>query len=136
LVSVYVLDSSALIAFLRGEAGSGVVESHLHQTADVCISHALNVCEVYYDALRHGTASEANEMIDSLLEEGLQIREDLDRTFWSDVGQIKVNPGRMSLADSVCIALARREKCKLLTADHHEMDRLVGTGLLDISFIR
>jgi PIN domain nuclease of toxin-antitoxin system len=47
-----VFDASALIAYLRGERGAGVVESLLTGQGNELYVHALNLCEVYYDFLR------------------------------------------------------------------------------------
>jgi hypothetical protein len=47
-----VLDASAMIAFLRGEPGSDVVERYFGPETHNLYAHALNLCEVYYDFLR------------------------------------------------------------------------------------
>ena len=47
-----VLDVSAMIAFLRDERGGAVVETFLTDGMDVCVAHAINLCEVYYDFFR------------------------------------------------------------------------------------
>jgi PIN domain nuclease of toxin-antitoxin system len=44
-----VLDSHALIAFLRDEPGAEVVQSLLDRNPGSNYVHALNLCEVYYD---------------------------------------------------------------------------------------
>lgn len=45
------MDASAITAFLRVEAGNDIVEERLLDPASTCIMHAVNLCEVYYDAL-------------------------------------------------------------------------------------
>lgn len=108
----------------------------LTDQSNTCFAHAINICEVFYDAFRAGGNSAAEEVIEQLINDGVVIREDLNRVFWSDIGRLKVNPGKISLADCAAIALARAEKCELVTCDHHEMDVLVGTGIVDLLFIR
>lgn len=60
----------------------------------------------------------------------------MDPAFWQSVGQLKVNPGKLSLADSFAVALAMRLGATLVTSDHHELDALVPLGLCPILFIR
>lgn len=130
-----VLDASAMIAYLRNEAGAEIVTSYLLDDQSECVAHAVNVMEVYYDFLRTGDAEIANSAIESLLGDGLTIREDMDADIWKDAAALKVSY-KLSVADTFCIALARRLKCDVLTSDHHEMNALVNLGICDIRFIR
>lgn len=59
----------------------------------------------------------------------------MDRDFWQLVGQLKVNPGKISLADCFVLALAIRTGGTLVTADH-EFDAIVPLGLCPILFFR
>jgi PIN domain nuclease of toxin-antitoxin system len=135
-MAIYVADASALLAYLRKEDGFREVSSVFKTVGDRVLAHALNVCEVYYDTLRRANATIAVEAIKRLRADGMEVREIMDDTFWMDVGGLKVNPGNLSIADCAGIALARRESAELLTADHHEMDKLVGTGIVSLKFIR
>lgn len=48
----YVLDSSALIAYLRDEPGADTVEQQIVNAVaagQTCFAHAVNLCEVFYD---------------------------------------------------------------------------------------
>jgi PIN domain nuclease of toxin-antitoxin system len=47
-----VLDASAMIAFLRDEAGSEIVMNQIRPPENHVFAHALNLCEVYYDFSR------------------------------------------------------------------------------------
>jgi PIN domain nuclease of toxin-antitoxin system len=133
---VYIADSSALLAYLRNESGGNEVAKILGDTSNRVFVHALNACEVYYDLLRRGGSALAARAITGLRSDGIEVRRDMDDAFWMDVGTLKVHPGGLSLADCVGIALARVESCEFLTADHHEMDKLVGTGIVSLKFIR
>lgn len=132
----YVADSSALIAYLRDEDGASAVDDAFVDPNSRIFCHALNLCEVYYDTLRAFGESVADEAVALLQADGLEIVGDMPTAFWKDAGKIKVSPGGLSLADCVAIALARQKSCALLTADHHEMDKLVGTGLVELDFVR
>lgn len=55
---IYVLDASAIIAWLRDEPGADVVDNAIKDINSQCIAHAINLCEVYYDA--HHKAGETH----------------------------------------------------------------------------
>ncbi len=130
----YVLDACALIVFLRGEAGSEIVEKRLIE--GTCYAHAVNLCEVYYDCIRVGGEAQAEALVRELLDAGLSSRTDIDEDFWKDVGRTKAGVGRISLADCFAIALARRLGVPVLTSDHHEFDGILAQGICAVEFIR
>lgn len=123
-----------MIAYLRGEDGSGVVEAALYDP-EPCLAHAINICEVYYDFLRDSGQAQADKAITDLLTAGLIERQDIDQEFWKKLGYIKAF-NRISLADCFALALASRCETALLSSDHHEFDPLVDQGICQISFIR
>ena len=133
---VYIIDACAIIAFFRGEAGSAIVAQLLANPNNLCFIHAVNLCEVYYDAVRRTDVATARQDIAALLTGGLVLRTDLDTAFWQSVGELKINPGKLSLADCFALALAQQEKGTLVTSDHHEFDPIVALNLCPILFIR
>ena len=130
-----VMDACAMTALLRGEVGSDVVEERLAAPASECVIHAVNLCEVYYDALRAGGPIAGTEAVSKVKRAGVAVREDMDEAFWQMVGQLKVSPGRISLTDCFVLALAIRTSATLVTSDH-EFDAVVPLGLCPILFIR
>ena len=100
-----------------------------------CIMHAVNLCEVYYDALRAGGPAAGAEAVRKTEVAGVTMREDMTTPFWQLVGQLKVSPGRVSLADCFVLSLAIDTGGTLVTADH-EFDAVVPLGLCPILFIR
>lgn len=62
----YVLDASALIAYVRGEAGGEVILAALEDTENVCVAHAINLCEVYYGFHRVLGEAEADEVLSAI----------------------------------------------------------------------
>ena len=135
-MNIKIIDANAIAALLRGEAGREVVLETLADPDNHCIMHAVNLCEVYYDALRDGGASSGDEAIRKTVAAGVEIREDMDEAFWKLIGQLKVSPGKVSLADCFALALAIKTGGTLITADHHEMDKIVPLRLCPILFIR
>lgn len=56
---IFVLDSCAMIAYLRKEIGADVNQKVIVDAESVCYAHAINLCEVYYDFWRVGGKSPA-----------------------------------------------------------------------------
>ena len=136
VTSQYVLDACALIAFLNREPGAAVVDGLLADPNNGCLAHAINVCEVYYDLVRRSGTPIARQAVVDLAVIGVQIRQDMDTGFWQQVGDLKVSPGKLSLADCFALALAIQSGATLVTSDHHEFDPIVPLGLCPILFIR
>src|SRR5688500_8661345 len=102
---IYVLDASAMIAYLRGEQGAEVVREALADLANQCFAHAINLCEVYYGGYRERGEAGAQEMIQDVYTTGVKLRDDFDSSFWQEVGRYKADLRRVSLADCCCVAL-------------------------------
>ena len=141
-MNLYAMDGCALLAFLRGEPGDLVVAGLLAESNNVCRVYAINVCEVYYDTLRTAATLDAatSEVqargdVAKTIAAGVELREDIDVNFWEMVGRLKVNPGKISLADCFVLALAIRTGATLVTSDH-EFDQIAPLGLCPILFIR
>jgi PIN domain nuclease of toxin-antitoxin system len=132
---IYVLDACAMIAYLRKEPGADVVLKSLVENGSICLAHAVNLCEVFYDFHRKFSEDAANNAIGDLRSIGVIERNDLDEAFWKDVGRLKAQ-GKISLADCCAIVLTNRVGGTLLTSDHHELDRIAAAGICSITFIR
>ncbi|MBI2844396.1 MAG: PIN domain-containing protein [Armatimonadetes bacterium] len=61
-----VFDANALIAYLSNEEGADVTEGLLMDRGNVCFVHALNLCEVYYEARRAGGEDRAQAALAEL----------------------------------------------------------------------
>lgn len=133
---IYILDASAIIAYLRGEPGADVVSSILVEPADVCLAHTLNLCEVYYDFYRSNGEMAARDAINDILALGVQVRDDLSSEFWQAAGALKATHRRISLADCFAVILAQTVGGSVLTSDHHEFDPLAARGVCAFAFIR
>ncbi len=129
-----ILDACAMIAFLRDEPGAEQVEAFFRH--DHCMAHAVNVCEVYYDFFRAENEATAKNAVTDLVALGLKIKEDMDQPFWQEIGRLKAEIKRISLADCFAVALAKRINASIVTSDHHEFDSIAESGLCKILFIR
>lgn len=134
-MSIHILDTSAIVAYLAGEPGGPVVDSHLNDPDALCYAHVVNLCEVFYDSLRATNERAARQTIADLYAAGVIERRDLSRSFWQSVGRLKAR-GRISLADCFCVALAQKLGGEVVTSDHREFDPLVPLGIVPIRFIR
>lgn len=132
---VYILDACAMIAYLRGENGADVVEDMLIENNKTCIAHTVNLCEVFYHFIKAENEEIAENAISDLEDIGIIFREDMDTKFWKEAGKYKAN-NKVSLADSIAMALTQREKAILVTSDHHEFDAIVKEEICDVRFIR
>jgi PIN domain nuclease of toxin-antitoxin system len=132
----YVLDACALIAFFRREVGGEVVRDILMDARPKVAIHAINMYEVYYDLDRTEGIEAANRSLVVAVEVGIEIREDMDPTFWKVAGQLKSRIKKISVADSFAIALTNRLDATLVTSDHAEFDKIAERNICKILFIR
>lgn len=56
---IFVLDACAMIAWLRDEPGADVVDGYVRNVNAQGLAHAINLCEVYYDARRNAGETHA-----------------------------------------------------------------------------
>lgn len=133
---IFVLDASAMIAFLRDEPGADLVAEVLLDSGSQCYAHALNLCEVFYDFHRASGREEALQAIDDLARVGVIEDANLSSGVWQAAGTLKADLRRVSLADCFAIELADRLNGTILTSDHHEFDVLAELRMCRIRFIR
>jgi predicted nucleic acid-binding protein len=137
-VNHYVLDACGLIAFFNDEQGAEKVEQLFNQAGEGKVelyAHAINLYEVYYDALRHGSSEKAEELLGDLYHLPITIVENLDRPLMRLAAQFKINH-RMSVADSFALALAAQLNAFLISTDHHEFDAVEKTGATKFFWLR
>jgi hypothetical protein len=63
-----------MIAFASAEPGGAMVEELLADRRNQCFAHAVNLCEVYYDACRRIGAEAASQLISDLAGSGVRFR--------------------------------------------------------------
>ncbi len=124
-----------MIAYLRGEAGTPVVEEHLSREPPACLAHAVNFCEVFYYFLRTAGEQSARRSLDDLRSVGLTVRDDMDEAFWQQAGRYKVQY-RFSLADAFALSLADRFGAELVTSDRPDFEPVAQAGACRVVFIR
>jgi PIN domain nuclease of toxin-antitoxin system len=111
-LSKFVLDSSALLAYLNAEPGGDAVEPLLQ---DAMIS-AVNVAEIVGRLIARSKSIDVIREIFDILDLDIV---DFDRAYAEKTGEL-VEPTKadgLSLGDRACLALAGREKLPAVTAD-------------------
>ena len=131
----YVIDASAIVAYLEGEPGGDAVAALLSDPASVCYAHSVNLCEVYYPGIRRRGAPRAQAAVESLYADGVVERRDMSRRFWQRVGDLKAR-GHISLPDCFCICLAEVLRGQVVTCEHGEFGPIVDLDIVPIEFIR
>ena len=140
---IYVIDASAMIAYLNGEKGAELVERLLDDPSIHCHAHAVSFVEVYYRFRidRGLTEVEADKIVEDLMNAGISRSENLDRSFCLKVGNFKSDykypqrDNRLPLGDCFVAALAQHYKAKVVTCDHNDFDFLHQNKVLEVLFL-
>jgi len=134
----FVLDACALIAYFHDEVGAERLEQLLDQAhldeIELYVA-SVNAYEVFYDALRRTGSERANELLADVYSLPLSVVETIDQVLIQLAGRFKVTY-RMSLADSLALALAGRLNARLVTTDHHEFDVVEAAGAASFYWLR
>jgi len=136
--AIYVLDASALVAFLLKETGGekvlDVYKNAVTGTIRLLINK-INLLEVYYGFYRvHGKAM-ADKMTAAVKASPIEIVSDIDDALYMEAGRLKASY-KISLADSFALAQAKVTNGILLTSDHHELDAVDANEPIQFLWIR
>lgn len=86
-----VLDSSAMLAYIRGEPGADVVDGFfdLLEEGDFGVfAHSTNLAEVFYDMISTDGHGAAENAVRDFKGAGLIERNDLDGVFWREMADL------------------------------------------------
>lgn len=128
----FVLDASAILAFLNGEPGQDVVSDALQSSR--CLVTAANQAEIIAKALDRGHSMDSIQAILAELAYDVVDTTAADGTL---AGQLRATTRAvgLSLGDRLCLAAAIRLNAVVLTADRPWL-ALAATLKLDIRSIR
>jgi ribonuclease VapC len=112
-----VLDASAVLALLNAERGAHMVSAAL----DDALLSIVNYAEVISKLVERGAPLE--QARSALATIGIPIA-DFDRALADRTGALRASTSRfgLSLGDRACIALAERERARVLTSDRRWAD--------------
>ncbi len=134
----FVMDASALIAFLKDEEGAAKVDDILKKAGDAKSSifmNKINVLEIYYGVYRDDGKKKAEETLLAIQNLPLKITDVLTDEIFKEAGRLKAKY-KISLADSLALAEAKTRSAALITCDHHEFDVIAAKQEADLCWIR
>jgi predicted nucleic acid-binding protein len=135
----YVLDACALLALIKREAGSDVIEA-LFQRAlvgeDVIFMSIVNLLEVFYGLIGDVGIERAQAMMAPLDDTPLTIIDNISQPVYQRAARLKGTYRRVSLADCVGLATAADYSATFVTSDHHEIKAIEQSEALSILWFR
>ncbi|MCL2096235.1 MAG: PIN domain-containing protein [Oscillospiraceae bacterium] len=135
----YVLDACALIALMNKEEGWRHV-AELYKTAVAgeaeLIMNKINLFEVYYGYLKEDGELFAGQRLDEIEKSIVKINDVISSDIFYHAGKVKSSYRRISVADSFAVAQAVVSNAVLVTADHHELDVVDKSGIVNFLWIR
>lgn len=130
----YVIDACGLIAYFQDEKGSDIVETLFNDKYNRFFMHAINIGEVYYDALKRNAKDKA-QFWNDMQQLPITIIWELDIPFIETVGKYKTS-FRVSYADCFLLALAEQKFATVISTDHHELESIDKAGKIPIYWLR
>ena len=125
----YIFDTSAIIALLRDEEGSDVVERIILNAPGSCCMHSVNYVELYYKMGDKGGAEAAKTAVNHLRHIGISVMDISGEAFLQRVGQIKNLFPALSLGDSFAVGLSEWVRGTVVTADKQFSNTAAITGI-------
>jgi predicted nucleic acid-binding protein len=137
-LNLFVLDACSLIAVLTMEKGADNIRNLFQKTVDnqaVLVMNKFNFLEVYYKIYKvYGKAS-ADDLVETMKQMPVIIKDSLTDEVLKEAGRIKVTY-KMSFADSIAIAETIINKGSLVTSDHHEIEPVEKKENINITWFR
>lgn len=130
----HIIDASAVIAYLKEEAGHEKFAELLANEANVLQIHATNLCEVYYGYLRSDGMERAEEAWQRATQI-LGVIETLDAQFIKRIARWKVEHS-LGIADAFAAATAEENGCPLVTTDRNDFSAIETAAALQIIWLR
>lgn len=121
----YVLDSSAVVAYLGGEPGAEILQDLLAAAGNRFLVHGVSIGEVYYLTLRKSGLEAADEVLRSVTRSHVQVVRDLSDELLRRVGLAKVQTGA-PYVDCFVIALAQLRGAAVVTSDRTHFEAAQG----------
>ena len=131
----HVLDTSALIVYLREEPGHERFVELLRRD-EICFAmHIVNLGELYYVFWRSDGETKAEEAWSKTTEMPIQIVNSLSESFVKRVGRWKATQN-ISYADAFALATAEEHGVSLVAPHQKDFDTIDSAGLLKFYWLR
>jgi predicted nucleic acid-binding protein len=136
--NLFVFDACSLIALLSNEDGADVVKDLL-QKATIgeinVLMHKVNFLETYYYIYRRYNEQTALRLLKDIKIAPIRIDTEITDDIIIKAGRLK-SLYKMSLADSIGLAVAIINDGYFVTADHHELEIVQERENINIFWIR
>ena len=135
---IYVFDACALIALLSKEDGYENVEKILRESKNenfIIVVHAINLLEVYYHIYRIYDEISALNFLNEIHKSPIQLKTEVTDDIIKNAGRLK-KQYRLSLADSIGLAVTIINNGSFVTADHHELEVIEKNENISFTWIR
>jgi len=137
-LNLFILDACALLAVLAMEKGAENIRDLFQKTVDrqaLLMMNKYNFLEVYYKIYRAYGKTEADNLLKTMEQMPITIKDTLTNEVLKEAGRLK-SKYKLSLADSIAIAESITNKGSLVTADHHEIEPIEIAEKLNITWFR
>jgi len=137
-LNLFVLDACALLSVLAMEKGAENIRDLFQKTVDnqaQLIMNKFNFLEVYYKIYKAYGKIEADNLIKTIEQMPITIKDILTDEIFKEAGRLK-SKYKLSLADSIAIAESIINKGSLVTADHHEIGPIEAAEKINITWFR
>jgi len=134
-MALYVLDSSAILCFLRDEPGAEMVEPLITDADNQHFLHAVNWVEIRYIEQR-GQLPKDNPFQQFIETVSVQISTELGSAYLEKVAALKASHPPIALGDCFAVALAHGLDATLITTDRGELEKIADAGECKILFLR
>lgn len=135
---VFVLDSSALLAYLYGEPGRDRVEDLLLRATEGRVDirlHRINLGEIYYVLYRKGGEKIAEAMLSDVSGLPIRLEDRISPALMREAAKIKASY-RVSYADAFAAGLAKVRAGTLASCDHTEFGPLESASEVPVLWVR
>jgi predicted nucleic acid-binding protein len=91
--------------------------------------------EVYYDRINISNLERADIFLETIYNSSVEILEQQNKEIVKNAGRLKANY-KMSLADSFALSTAIYKQATIITADHHEFDKVEQNENINFLWLR
>ena len=136
--NLYVFDACSLIALLSNEQGADVVKDLLQKATNNEIDilmHKVNLLEVYYYIHKRYGEQKALKLLEDIKISPIKMETEITDEILIKAGRLK-SLYKMSMADSIGLALSILNDGYFVTADHHELDVVQKNEKINLIWIR
>jgi len=137
-LNLFILDACALLAVLAMEKGAENIRDLFQKTVDrqaLLMMNKFNFLEVYYKIYRAYGETEADNLLKTMEQMPITIKDTLTNEIIKEAGKLK-SKYKLSLADSIAIAETIINKGSLVTADHKEIEPIEIAENINVTWFR